>query len=177
MNILLGVVIALSGLSALLYANNQLRIGRWRKQAARYGQTLMIEGQQYFYRLKGAGKTVLVIESALGAPSAEWWQLQDQLAPFAQVLAFDRPGYGWSDPSRNPRTSEQAARELHQILEALNLQSPIVLIGHSLGGLYAQHFARLYPDRVAGAILLDPASPRDSEARQILPPEVYRGSG
>ncbi len=177
MNTLLGVVIALGGLSALLYANNQLRLGRWRKQAARFGQTLTLEGQQYFYRLKGAGDTILVVESALGAPSAEWWQIQNQLSSFARVLTFDRPGYGWSNPSHRPRTSEQAARELHQLLEALDLQGPIVLIGHSLGGLYANHFARLYPDRIRAAILLDPVSPRDADARQLLSPEVYRGSG
>ena len=150
---------------------------RWRKQAARYGQTITIDGRQQFYRLTGTGAHTIVVVSALGAPSAEWWSLQDQLAPYARVLTYDRPGYGWSDPAHHPRTSEQAARELQQLLDAIDLQGPIILIGHSLGGLYVNHFARLYPDRIRAAILLDPVSPRDADAKQRLSPEVYQGSG
>ena len=177
MNYLLGAVLILGALGALLYVNNHLRVARWRKQAARYGQTITVEGQKYFYRLTGAGNTTVVIETALGAPSAEWWQLQNQIAQFATVLTFDRPGYGWSAPSLEPRTSEQAAHELHQLLEALGLPGPIILIGHSLGGLYVNHFTRLHPDRICAAILLDPVSPRDADARQRLSPEIYQGSG
>jgi hypothetical protein len=47
MNHMLGAVLAVSGLGALLYANNRLRVKRWRRQAARYGQTITSEGQQY----------------------------------------------------------------------------------------------------------------------------------
>jgi pimeloyl-ACP methyl ester carboxylesterase len=177
MNYVLGAVLTVAGLGAMLYANNRLRVAHWRKQATRYGQTVAIDGRQVFYRLTGAGATTIIVETALGAPSAEWWQLQDQLSPFARVLTFDRPGYGWSDSSPQPRTSKQAAIELHQLLDAIDLRGPIILIGHSLGGLYANHFARLYPDRIRAAILLDPVSPRDVEARQLLSPEVYQGSG
>jgi hypothetical protein len=84
MNYLLGAVLAVTGLGAVLYANNRLRLNRWRKQAARYGQTISLDGRQVFFRLTGAGSATIVVESALGAPSAEWWQLQDQLAPVAR---------------------------------------------------------------------------------------------
>jgi pimeloyl-ACP methyl ester carboxylesterase len=155
MNYLLGLMLALTGLGALLYGNNRLCVARWRHKATQYGQISASEGRQGFYRLKGHGTAAIVIEPALGALAAEWWQLQDQLAPFATVLTSDRPGYDWSDPSPHPCTGAQAARELHQLLDAIDLRGPIILIGHSPGSLYVNHFARLYPDRICAAILLD----------------------
>jgi pimeloyl-ACP methyl ester carboxylesterase len=43
--------------------------------------------------------------------------------------------------------------------EGLHIDQPVVPVGHSLGGLYAQYFARHYPRQVAAVVLIDAASP------------------
>ena len=47
--------------------------------------------------------------------------------------------------------------ELRELLRAAGVPAPYVLAGHSLGGLYARHYAQRFPDEVAALLLLDPA--------------------
>lgn len=47
--------------------------------------------------------------------------------------------------------------ELEEMLADLNLAGPYVLVGHSLGAIYAQAFARENPDKTAGILLVDPS--------------------
>lgn len=59
--------------------------------------------------------------------------------------------------SRSP--AEAVAADLQQLLKALQVGAPVVLVGHSLGSLYAQYFARNDPQQVAAVVLIDAASP------------------
>lgn len=82
------------------------------------------------------------------------------LSRFAGVLSYDRRGYGQSAALRpEPVTAKAAATGLRQLLDSLHISQPVVLVGHSLGGLYAQHFVRHFPQQVVGVVLLDTASP------------------
>jgi pimeloyl-ACP methyl ester carboxylesterase len=56
-----------------------------------------------------------------------------------------------------PRTSTQITAELRALLRAADVPPAYVLVGHSLGGLYARHYATRFPEEVAGLLLLDPA--------------------
>jgi pimeloyl-ACP methyl ester carboxylesterase len=55
-----------------------------------------------------------------------------------------------------PRDSTRVTDDLRELLGAADVPGPYVLVGHSLGGLYARHFAKRFPDDVAGLVLLDP---------------------
>ena len=61
-----------------------------------------------------------------------------------------------SDRVALPRTSRQVTDELHELL-GMTGRGAVVLVGHSLGGLYARHYASRFPDAVEGLVLLDPA--------------------
>ena len=63
------------------------------------------------------------------------------------------------------------------IRNSANILGPYILIGHSQGGLYVQHFTRLYPDEVAGCVFLDPVSPQNDRFAQELEAHVFRRSG
>ena len=56
------------------------------------------------------------------------------------------------------RTTLQVTKELHLLLQKLDIHEPIILIGHSYGGLCAQHFAMLHEDKLQALILVDSTS-------------------
>ena len=129
------------------------------------------------YQFTGEGELTFVIDTALGTCSAEWLHIVPKLVPYGRVLLYDRPGYGQSKRSGLERTPRNIAEELKRLLDYLNIDKNIVMIGHSQGGLYAVQFALAYPGSVCGLILLDPATPFDEDFRTRLTKEEYRQSG
>jgi pimeloyl-ACP methyl ester carboxylesterase len=68
-----------------------------------------------------------------------------------------------------PRDGQTVVEELRQVLRQKGLKPPYVLVGHSLGGLYTQLFARAYPDEVSGLVLVDAMYPRQVKATRDFP--------
>ena len=131
----------------------------WRAIPSPEGKMIASPDKKLFARIKGEGNPVVVIETWSGGPSFEWWQIQDELSKHCRVVTYDRAGYGWSEPGKKPRTSDQIASELKSMLEQSNITGPYILVGHSLGALYINHFARKYADNTAAVIMIDPFSP------------------
>ncbi len=148
----------------------------WERTPYPPGRLIRADSTRLYVRIRGQGSPVIVIEPGLGSPGAEWWLIQDELARMTTVITYDRAGYGWSRPGRFPRTSFQVVNELSSMLQRADLNGPFVLLGHSQGGLYTQLFGRLHPDRVAGAVFLDPISSNHSRFRTELDPSVYHAS-
>jgi pimeloyl-ACP methyl ester carboxylesterase len=116
-----------------------------------------IGGRSLHIYCMGEGSPPVVIDVGFADSSTNWHTIQEQLAQDTRVCTYERAGYGQSDPGPEPRHSQQVAGELKMLLENAGIEAPYVLVGHSLGGLNMQVFADLYPDLVAGAVLLDPA--------------------
>jgi pimeloyl-ACP methyl ester carboxylesterase len=107
-------------------------------------------------KLEGKGARTVILESGLGDTLDVWNTVQPQIAAgCARTLSYNRAGYLGSDNSNDPRDSETIVAELRAELQRQNLKPPYVLVGHSLGGLYMQYFARNYPEEVAGLVLID----------------------
>lgn len=113
---------------------------------------------------RGTGQPTLVLEAGLGFGAADWGDapgtLFALLADTSSVLAYSRPGYGATPTTAAPRDPATIARDLRELLEHTGATPPFVLVGHSLGGLYAMTFAAIYPDETAGLVLIDPTHPR-----------------
>ncbi|ALL79315.1 hypothetical protein AD006_28820 (plasmid) [Pseudonocardia sp. EC080610-09] len=84
--------------------------------------------------------------------------------PGARVILHDRPGTGISSV---PGTLADASEDLHALVDRLGL-GPVVVVGQSLGGDVALHFARDFPDDVAGLVLLDPMPCGDAELARTI---------
>lgn len=96
------------------------------------------------------------MEAGFGADAGAWAKIQPVLARTTRVCAYDRAGYGFSDPGPLPRDGAAIVRDLDRALETAQVEGPFVLLGHSAGGLYARLFAARRPGEVAGLVLLDP---------------------
>jgi pimeloyl-ACP methyl ester carboxylesterase len=108
------------------------------------------------------GPTV-VLDAGQGQFSPVFAWLQDALAEHATVVAYDRPGYGWSTPADRPVDAGATADDLYEALAARSLEGPYLLVGHSLGAFYVRTFAERHPDQTAGIVLLDPAHEQQLE--------------
>ena len=111
----------------------------------------------------GAGGPTVVIDAGMGTAPVEdpgWQRIAAQISPVTRVCLVDRAGLGGSDPApTGPRTSLDAARDLHAVLAKAGEQGPFLLVGHSVGGLHAQVFAAQYPADTAGMVLVSSTHP------------------
>jgi pimeloyl-ACP methyl ester carboxylesterase len=107
-------------------------------------------------RVEGSGPRTVIFESGLGDTLGAWDAVQPRVAAgCARTVAYDRAGYAGSDPAETTRDAANIVAELRAALASRGLRPPYVLVGHSLGGLYMQYFARNYPREVAGLVLVD----------------------
>jgi len=173
----LQIVLLVLAVLLFLRAFNLISGLRWYNHPHPRGSTVLVNGRRYYYSLKGSGDPTIVIEAGLGSVSPEWWKIQDELSSVTQVLTYDRAGYGWSEYSAKARTSSAIAGELEALLTTLRIDGPLVLVGHSQGGLYVNHFARLHAEKIAGVVFVDPLSPDENRLKAELPPHVYKASG
>jgi len=107
---------------------------------------------------RGAGPTVILESGAFGVVST-WAWIQDAISRRARVIAYDRPGLAWSDPISGSRDAATMARHLRSLLHDANERGPFILVGHSLGGMFARMFAHQFPEDVAGMVLVDSSHP------------------
>ena len=105
--------------------------------------------------IAGEGTPTVVFEAGLGKGKDDWKAVFNSVAAQTRAIAYDRAGYGASEPSNESRDGRQIVQELRALLAAENLPPPYVLVGHSLGGTIVKLFARTYPDEVAGVVLVD----------------------
>ncbi len=99
----------------------------------------------------GAGPVVVLVHGQPGA-GGDWALLAALLSGDHRVLAPDRPGWG-SDP-RPPMGMAANAEALEAWLEATGAESPVTVVGHSLGGGIALSLALAHPDRVGALVLV-----------------------
>jgi pimeloyl-ACP methyl ester carboxylesterase len=102
-----------------------------------------------------AGRPTVVLDAGSSDSSVEWSLVQPGVAAFARVCSYDRSGTGWSELGPYPHTDRQIIYELGALLEAAGEKPPFVMVGHSMGGRYAQLFTVARRADVAGVVLVD----------------------
>ena len=103
---------------------------------------------------------LIVLEHGAFGCAADWAVVQQRLAAKGlRSLAYDRAGLGHSDPGPTPRDGRAIVADLAALLRELDERAPVVLVGHSMGGLMVRLFALTHPDRAVGVVLVDAVTP------------------
>jgi hypothetical protein len=122
-----------------------------------------VGGYRLAYECAGTGSPTVILEAGYTASGIDTYgqTILPELARQTTTCTYDRAGDGLSDArpeSVQPLTGGTQARELRALLTSAGIAPPYVVVGHSYGGMVAREFARLYPDDLAGLVLLDASS-------------------
>ncbi len=103
----------------------------------------------------GEGSPAVVIEPSFGGAAEDWEKIARTIAEETTVITYDRAPYGPSSAARDARSPRDIAADLDRLLLELAVTGPLVLVGHSAGGLYVRAYAAAHLDRVAGMVLVE----------------------
>lgn len=164
-------------LAAVLLAGAVYQVLGSARDAQEYpppGQMVDVGGHRLHVYGTGGGSPTVVLDAALGGSCLSWALVQAEVAKFTGVCSYDRAGLGWSDPpaTGKPRTAGQCAEELHALLRGADIPGPYVLVGHSFGGFVSRVYAQMYPEEVAGLVLVD--VPHAHKWKEMSPEERHR---
>jgi pimeloyl-ACP methyl ester carboxylesterase len=135
------------------------------------GRHHQVAGKRLLLHRSGSGSPTVVFLPGAGAVGLDYLNVQERAAELTTSVLYDRAGTGWSEHAELPRTAAEATSELRELLRAADVPVPYLLVGHSLGGLYARLYATRYPAEVAGLALLDPAH---EDLNAYMPPELVQ---
>lgn len=114
------------------------------------------DGRALNLRCSGEGEPVVMLEAGGNTDSSTWYLVQPRLAQLTRTCAYDRAGYGFSDEGPYPRDLKADVADLHALIQTLDRKMPVVLVGHSLGSNIVRKYVQLFPNGVAGMVLVDP---------------------
>ena len=117
----------------------------------------------------GSGSPTVVFDAGLGTGGETWSGIRPTVARTTRSCVYDRAGIGQSEAPPGARTTTVGGRadELMRLLAAARIDGPLVLVGHSYGGMVAQLTAHRHPDRVVGVVLVDSASRHEMEGEWL----------
>ena len=122
------------------------------------GEFLDLDGPVHFKDHGGDGPTMVLIHG-LGGSYLNWATVGPRLAKTHRVYAIDLAGFGLTPPAGRRSTIDANQELLDAFCRAVSPDDAVVLVGNSMGGLISMLQAARNPDRVAAAVLINPALP------------------
>jgi pimeloyl-ACP methyl ester carboxylesterase len=118
------------------------------------GSIALADGRRLATSRSGVGSTTVVAASGLGRSKEDWRHVEPLINTHAAVVAYDRAGYGSSDPRATPYDLDGMADDFLQLVHSV--EGPVVLVGHSYGGPLVRRAAEsLPPEKLKGVVLVD----------------------
>lgn len=141
-----------------------------------------VNGARLIYRCEGDGPHTVIFEQGLvdmnsPVPTYDnfmgWAPVAAELTDEAVLCAYNRRGVGGSDLARTSavgRTTQDQVNDLVELLQALDLDTPIIMVGWSQAGMNIRLLAEEHPDLISGAVFVDASHPEQDQALGMSPP-------
>lgn len=156
--LVLGAAAALTGCAAWVDARAGAREAAAEASFPARGRIIEVAGRRVHAHIEGSGPDLVLLHGANGNLRDFTFRLSGLLARDFRVIAFDRPGLGFSDPlAENNESPIVQADHLRAAARALGARNPIVL-GHSYGGAVALAWGLRAPGDTAALVILAGAS-------------------
>jgi len=141
-----------------VYAAGRVARGKLADQTPAPGKMITSGDHRLHVYCQGTGPVTVLFEAGLNNFSVFWREIQSRLAAHTQSCSYDRAGLGWSELSHNPASLGNMVGDLNKVVTAIAPNSPLVLVGHSFGGVLVRAYAQQYPNNIKALVLLDPAN-------------------
>nr|WP_158882379.1 alpha/beta hydrolase [Amycolatopsis anabasis] len=100
----------------------------------------------------GEGPPILLLHGLMGR-ARTWWSVAQWLVRYGHVVGIDARGHG-RGPAEGPWHTERFVADLAAFVRELD-EGPVVVIGHSMGGLHAWGLAATHPELVRAVVCED----------------------
>ncbi|WP_294405474.1 alpha/beta hydrolase [uncultured Clostridium sp.] len=147
-------LVALLAMGFLIQSINNIIDNSKLKSRFKY---VRLDGKKIEYKLKGSGEYTIIFDGSIGTNLYEWDKVCKIIENKDKVSTFiyNRRGYGFNDGGSR-LTPEEQAKQLKLLLRKAGATEPYILVGEEYGSLVSTNFAELYPDSVAGVVLINP---------------------
>lgn len=122
------------------------------------GRLVDVNGHKIHLLTAGQKGPAVVMFHGAGDIGLIWNLVLPEVGKFSRTVAVDQAGEGWSEHGHGVHMWQQAY-DTHTALQNAGVEGPYILVGHSLGGLITRVYANMYPDEVAGVVLVDATHP------------------
>lgn len=163
--ILLGLLIAILSMLLVLTIWNQVECYKNEEKVEQIKNLVMIKNKNINVYETGKGNKTIIILSGMGiySPIVEYKPLAEKLGKDYRVVIIEYLGYGFSDDTKEERSSINIVEEVRETMKTLEIEPPYILMPHSISGIYSLQYTLLYPNEVEAVIGIDSSVPNQTK--------------
>ena len=124
-----------------------------------------VNGVSLRYDLTGTGEKTIVLVHEMGGSLETWDYMLPALIKRWRVLRYDTREAGFSEKTGHVTGIVTMTEEIAGLLDALDITTPVAIVGCALGGAIAMHFSANHPQRTAALMAMSPATIVASDLR------------
>jgi len=183
LKIVIIVLLSVIGLLTLgilgVFINHRVQLNQEQDMYTAPGDLVEVNGHLIHIYQEGQGEQTLVFLSGHGtsAPMLDFKPLWSKFVDDYRIVVVERPGYGYSDITDEPRDIATLLEETKAALEQAGEHGPYTLFAHSMSGLEAIYWAQTYPEEVQAIIGLDPLLPEAVDLLTNVPESQLQMAG